>query len=61
MNIDDIDHNLNAAVERALGKRGTYLDAHVLAVALLRDRRVWDVTAAVAVAGWALFLVSLLT
>lgn len=55
------DHDLNAALDRALGKRGTYVDAHVLAVAYLRGRRVWDVTAAVAVAGWALFAVSLLT
>lgn len=56
MDVENIDHHLNEAMGRALGKRGTYLDAHVLALALLRERKVSQIAAAIAIGGWALAL-----
>ena len=56
MDVEDVDPKLGEAMLRSLGKRGTYLDAHVLALALLRERRRGEIAAVVAVAGWALVL-----
>jgi hypothetical protein len=60
MDIEDLDAALNAALERSIGSRGTYLDAHILALAVLRGRKIWSVTAAIGVAGWALLAIAML-
>lgn len=60
MDVEDIDAALNGALGRALGRRGTWLDAHILALAVLRGRKIWSVTAAIGVAGWALLAITLL-
>lgn len=57
--LEDLYQNLNDAMDRALGKRGTYVDAHVLAVAVVRYRRLFEVAAAAAVVGWTLLIVTL--
>lgn len=56
----DIDHELGAAVERSLGRRGTYLDAHRVTVAYLREKAWSSRFLAAAVAGWALVLAAVL-
>jgi hypothetical protein len=43
---------------RAMGKRGTYLDAHHLAVMLRRANRIGEVATAAAIAGWLAFILS---
>lgn len=60
MDIDDIDHELGAAVERSLGRRGTYLDAHRVTVAYLNEKTWSSRFLAAAVGGWALVLAAAL-
>jgi hypothetical protein len=54
--IDNIDHQLMGALERARGRRGTCDDAHTLAVALANERRACQNILAAAIAGWALVI-----